>query len=257
MNLKSQSNNFLPLVSIITVSYNSASTIRDTIDSIIKQTYENIEYIIIDGNSKDETISIINSYKSTFLEHGIAFKYVSENDKGIADAWNKGLSMASGSILGILNSDDWYDKNSISSAVKVLDSGKEEISYGICRKVNHEKEIVSEININFNPQRVYLNFGFSHTTCFVTKKVYERIGSFSLDYKIAVDTDFLLKCVKKKIVFKKCNNITYMRLGGISNKYERVALKEYQKALKKNGYNKTLIFFFGVIKKGMLKLKKS
>ncbi|GGK30669.1 hypothetical protein GCM10007962_26260 [Yeosuana aromativorans] len=254
MSLKLIKDKNKPLVSIITTTFNSELTIKDTLESILKQTYNNIEYIIIDGMSEDKTVSIINSYKSKITERGFVFKLISEKDKGIADAWNKGLKLSTGDVIGLLNSDDWYDESAIEKAVSCLDINKPELSYGICKRVNNSKEVIEVINHTFKPQRIYLNFGFSHTTCFATKKLYDLIGVFKLDYKIALDTDFLLRCYKKGIIFKKCNNITYMRLGGVSTKHKMTAHYEHQKALKVNGFNPILVFFFGLLKKWMLQL---
>jgi glycosyltransferase involved in cell wall biosynthesis len=246
-----------PLVSIITITYNSERTIKETFESVLSQAYTNIEYIIVDGNSSDNTISIINSYKAKFVDRNITFKFLSEDDDGIADAWNKGLKLATGDIISMLNSDDWFDKNSINNAVNCLDIDNAELTYGICKRVNEKGKVVQVMSREFNPKRIYLNFGFSFTSCFMTKKVYEIIGDYDCTYKIAIDTDFLLRSFRKQIPFKKCNNIVYMRLGGVSTKYKRMALYEHQKALKANGFNIYLIFLFGLIKKTMLALKKN
>lgn len=244
-----------PLTSIITITYNSEKTIGSTIESILKQTYTNIEYLIIDGNSTDNTIAIIDTYLTEFHRKGIQVKVISEKDKGIADAWNKGLKMATGDIIGILNSDDWYDENVVSIAVHSLDVNKCQLSYGICKKINAQGNVDHIMEGTFNKNRIYLNFGFSHTTCFATKNVYNEVGNFDLSYKIALDVDFLLRCIKSNVEFIKTNTITYMRLGGISTANKKSALMEYQKALKKNGFNKFLIGIFGILKKGILYLK--
>ncbi|WP_394747992.1 glycosyltransferase family 2 protein [Spongiimicrobium salis] len=245
-----------PLVSIITITYNSEATLTDTFESLLQQTYKNFECIIVDGKSSDSTLSIVKSYSEKLTERGISYQFISEKDKGIADAWNKGLKLAKGSIIGMLNSDDWYDDNAIANAVACLDDTALELSYGICKRVDENKELIEVMDVVFNPNRIYLNFGFSYTTCFMTRKVIDEIGGFNLDYKIAIDTDFLLRAFKKKVLFKKCNNITYMRLGGVSTKFEKAALLEHQTALKNNGFNTLLIWIFGVIKKSYLYLKK-
>ncbi len=248
--------NNIPLVSVITITYNSEATIKDTIDSLLKQTYTNLEYIIVDGESYDKTIEIVNSYKARIEEKNIRFKFLSEKDNGIADAWNKGLKMAEGLIIGMLNSDDWYEDDAVECAVNCLDFNKPQLSYGICKRVDHDKKLVEIIDKEFNPKRIYINFGFSFTTCFMTSKLVKEIGGYNTNYKIAIDTDFLLRCFKKKIKFIKCNNVTYMRLGGVSTKFEKLALIEYQKVLKNNGYNNFLIYLFGLLKRGVLFLKK-
>lgn len=236
------------LITIITVCYNSEKTIKDTIESVLNQTYTNIEYILVDGNSTDNTVEIIKSYEKEAKQKGIIYKWISEPDKGIADAWNKGVEMSSGDIIGILNSDDWYENDSVEKAVECLNIEEAEISYGICKRFSEKKEFLETIDKIFNPKLKSLTFGFSHTTCFKTKKVYETIGKFDENFKIALDIDFLLRAYNNGIKFKKCKNITCMRLGGISTKYEKEARKEYKFALKKNGIGNFEIFISDMLK---------
>lgn len=246
-----------PLVSIITITYNSEQTINSTIDSILIQSYSKIEYIIIDGKSSDDTLAIINTYSSKFKERNIQTKIISEKDKGIADAWNKGLKLAKGDVIGLLNSDDWYAENALEIAVKSLNLAKCQISYGICKKIDSSGNIIHVMQNTFSTNRIYLNFGFSHTTCFITRKTYEKVGYFDLDYKIAMDVDFLLRSVKLNVEFIKIDTVTFMRMGGISTANKKRALQEYQQALVKNGYNRTMIGIFGKLKKIILYLNNS
>lgn len=244
-----------PLVSIVTITYNSENTIVNTVESILNQSYSNIEYIVIDGKSSDKTLSIIDSYSSEFKERDIQVTVLSEKDKGIADAWNKGLKLAKGAIIGLLNSDDWYDKNAVEIAVKTLDLDKNQISYGICKKIDSSGKIIHVMENTFSANRAYLNFGFSHTTCFVTKKTYDAVGNFNLDYSIAMDVDFLLRSAKSDVEFIKTDTVTFMRMGGVSTANKKRALQEYQQALVKNGYNRFLIGIFGLLKRTILLLK--
>jgi len=244
-----------PLISIITITFNSEKTLSDTIESILNQSYKNIEYIIVDGKSMDGTLEIIDSYSSRIKDRGILFRLLSEKDKGIGDAWNKGLKMVTGKIVGMLNSDDWYDSNTLELVSNCLNPELAELSYGICKRLNEKKELIEIMQGRFQKNKVYLNFGFSYTTCFLTQKVFDEIGGFNIKYKIAIDSDFLLRCLNHGIIFKRCFNVTYMRLGGVSTKFEKEALYEYQRALSENGYNKLLIFVMGKLKKYMLDKK--
>src|SRR5690606_35095214 len=106
-----------PLVSIITVSYNSEQTIENTTHHILHQTYRNIEYIVVDGASKDGTMNIVQSYKPLFNEQEIHYKYISEKDSGIYEAMNKGIEMCNGELIGIINSDDWYELDAVENIV--------------------------------------------------------------------------------------------------------------------------------------------
>ncbi|CAH8282819.1 glycosyltransferase involved in cell wall biosynthesis [Mariniflexile fucanivorans] len=244
-----------PLVSIITITFNNENTVKDTIESLLNQTYDNLEYIIVDGQSLDETVSIINQYEDKIKSRNILFKFLSEKDEGIADAWNKGLKLSTGDIIGMLNSDDWYDNMAVENVVNCLNINNSELSYGVCKRVNEKNEVTEVMDKKFNPKRIYLNFGFSHTTCFATRKTYDLVGGFNLDYKIAIDTDFLFRAFKLGVKFKKCSNVTFMRLGGVSTKFKSVALNENQRAMLNNGFNPIFVFIYGMIKKGILILQ--
>ena len=124
-------------VSIITVSYNSEKTIRRTIESVLNQTYRNIEYIIIDGASSDSTVDIIKEYESKFLGR---LKWISETDSGIYDAMNKGICKASGELIGIINSDDYYEKEAVEHMVNALGSEEYQVLYGMMRTLKNGEE---------------------------------------------------------------------------------------------------------------------
>ena len=123
-------------ISVITATYNSGKTVRDTIESVLRQTYKDIEYIIVDGKSKDDTLEIVRSYESQFGER---IRYVSEPDKGIYDAMNKGIAMATGDVVGILNSDDFYTSNNVLEQVaKILSDTNIDAVYGDVHYVNDD-----------------------------------------------------------------------------------------------------------------------
>lgn len=236
-------------VSIITASFNNVSTINDTFNSVLSQNYANIEYIIVDGCSTDGTLDIIEERGSEFKAKFKSFKLLIEKDKGIADAWNKGLELAEGDIIFFLNSDDWISADTVTEASKWLNINNKEIVYGICKRVDEHKNYIESFQKYFFKQRVYWDFGFSFTTCFCTKKVYEKTGGFNTNYKIGIDTDFLLRCLKNKVKFIKGNQEVYMRIGGVSTKYREKAQQEYRKSLLKNGYPKLLVNLVHFLKK--------
>ena len=192
---------------------------------------------------------MVTARKKEFIEKNIALQIVSEKDDGIADAWNKGLDIAKGEVIGLLNSDDYYDSKAIEEVLKTINPNKMELTYGICNRINDEGKIVATLDKAFNPNRVYLNFGFSHTTCFVTRATYNAVGSFDKNFQIGLDVDFLLRCLKNGVKFKKAWNITYMREGGISLKFKNKAIEEHKRALINNGYNNLLAIFFAKLKK--------
>lgn len=199
-------------VSIITVCYNSEATIQKTIESVVNQTYANIEYIIVDGKSKDHTLEIIQKYHSVYPQK---ITYISEEDKGIYDAMNKGIDMASGELIGILNSDDYYEIDAVENMVKSMKEDKYQILYGFVRAIkNNEEYSIDRQSPAFLEERM-----IGHPACFVTKSVYDDFGKFDLQYISASDYDFMLRMSKKKeIKFYPVNFlITNFLLGGMSS----------------------------------------
>lgn len=177
---------FMPMVTVITVCYNSELTIRRTVESVLNQTYPNVEYVIIDGNSGDGTLSIIMEYQARFGER---LRIVSEPDNGIYDAMNKGIKMASGDLIGILNSDDYYEEDAVEKIVNVWDKSGMQVFYGMMRTLKDGKEYsVSMLSHHFLNEHMIF-----HPACFVTKDVYEKIGVFDTQYRSVADYDFILR----------------------------------------------------------------
>lgn len=206
-------------ISIITVVYNNAFTIEDTILSIKNQSYKNIEYIIIDGGSTDGTLEIINKYKNDIDI------FVSEKDCGIYDAMNKGVNLATGDIIGILNSDDiYFNNNVIETVIKTfINENDLDILYGnlVYVKQNDINHIVRNWTSKSYYEK-YFDYGNvpPHPSLFVKKHVYEKSGSFNLTFKLAADYEFMLRIFKSKFYKNKYIPITIvkMRLGGATNK---------------------------------------
>lgn len=211
-------NNENILVSIITVSYNSERYIKDTIESVLNQTYGNIEYIIIDGNSNDNTLDIIRGYESKFDGR---MKWVSETDKGIYDAMNKGIDMASGELVGFINSDDWYENNAIEKLIENYDD-KVDIYYGDMYKIRNlkgqnYKKIRKPIDLENLKNNMILNF----PSCFVKKDWYLYFTKYDINYKLTSDYKFLLESYLKGANFHYINYpFSYMRVGGLSSDFK-------------------------------------
>lgn len=204
-------------VSIITISYNSAETIEDTIKSVVSQDYDNIEYIIIDGASKDDTLSIVDKYKDNIA------KVISEKDKGIYDAMNKGVEHATGDIIGILNSDDYYyDESVISEVVRLFENEKTDGLYADLVYVDRED---SEKVIRYWKSGEYVPGKFlrgwmpPHPTFFVKREVYSKFGLYSTDLRSAADYEFMLRVIHKHNISLSYmpRILTKMRVGGMSN----------------------------------------
>lgn len=174
------------IVTIITVCYNSDKTIAQTIESVLHQTYRDIEYIIVDGNSADHTMEIVKSYCSKFNGR---MKVVSEPDEGIYDAMNKGIRMATGELIGIINSDDFYEPDAVTKMVEVYRKGMCAVLYGEIRSLVDEKEeSISLLSHEFLDRRM-----IRHPACFVTKSAYEKYGLFDTKYCCVADYDLMLR----------------------------------------------------------------
>lgn len=210
--------NEMPLVSIITVSYNSAKTIENTIQSTLNQTYDNIEYIIIDGASTDGTLAIIKGYEALFDEKNIAFKYISEPDKGIYDAMNKGIRMCSGELIGIINSDDWYESNAVEDVVLTyLNNRDVDVFHGLLRYISYDGYPDSILG---HHSRLLHQTMIEHPTCFVKSDCYLEIGLFDSNYRSAGDYEWMLRAKKAGRKFLFLNRlIANFRRGGMSESY--------------------------------------
>lgn len=174
------------LVTVITPCYNSEKTIKRTIESVLNQTYKEIEYLIIDGASTDKTIEIAKSYEEDF--DGRMHIY-SEKDEGIYYAMNKGIGLATGELIGIVNSDDYYEKNAVAQIVEKRSDIPYQILYGFERILKDEEETMVVLHHHSN----LLNQMITHPTCFVTKKLYEDKGVFNTEYKYSADYEFMLR----------------------------------------------------------------
>ena len=202
------------LVSIVTVCYNSESTVRATIESVLAQTYDKIEYLIIDGASKDNTVAIAEEYKEKFAEKGYEYKIISEKDNGIYDAMNKGINMASGELVGIINSDDWYEPIAVETAVNTYNEEQYDLFYADINLIKANGQVMVKKS---KKDRFPTSRHWNHPTSFVTKKTYGELGVFRCE-GIHDDFDLFLRIrrAKKKIVIKNVV-LANFRTGGTSN----------------------------------------
>lgn len=225
-------------VSIITVSYNSSKTIEKTIKSVLNQTHYNIEYIIIDGNSSDGTKDIIKSYEDKFKGR---MKWVSEEDNGIYDAMNKGINMANGKWIGIINSDDWYHYDAIKNVVNCdNNSSNYDVIYGNLKFIYNFGNKDYFVNIDQPKNLSILKKGktLHHPSIFIKRNIYEEYGTYNTNYKLAADYELLLRFYLSGLNFKYCNeNFAYFRAGGASNNALSL-IKEYNQIKSKYGFSK-------------------
>jgi len=203
-------------VSIITVVFNGEKYLEHTINSVLGQTYKNIEYIIIDGGSTDGSLAIIKKYESR-----LAY-WISEKDKGIADAFNKGVARATGEIVGLINADDWYEPDAVRLAVEQMKDA--DIVFGDMQLwKNGQKEFILKGNFGFLEKEMTIN----HPTVFVKRKCYEQFGVFDLSYKFAMDYDLLLRMKINHCRFSYTPHLlANMRWDGVSDKYWMLGCKE-------------------------------
>ena len=202
-------------VSIITPCLNSAGTIKDTIESVLNQTYGNIEYIIVDGASTDRTVAIIDEYCTVSKGR---LKYISERDNGIYDAMNKGIMLAAGDVIGIINSDDWYVPDAVEKAVGCFEKTGAGVVYGEIWVINEKNEWEYHTAHNLFPP---------HPSTFIRRAVYQKYGLYDTKYRIAADRDLLLHFMTKQVQFAHVDEIlANFRKTGISNTNSMECAKE-------------------------------
>ena len=242
-------------VSIITITYNSQATVEDTIKSVVSQDYPDLEYIIVDGKSRDKTLQIVEKYKDRIA------RVISEKDKGLYDALNKGIRNATGDIVGLLHSDDLFAHEQVVS--KIVSKFKEDAA---TEAVYADLVFVSRNDLNrvmrtwkpgpYEEDAFIKGWMPPHPTFFVKREVYEKYGYFNIDLKLSADYELMLRFVHKhhiKLAYLP-ETIVKMRMGGISNTSFFVKLKanlEDKKAWKLNGVKPR---FFTTIWKPLSKL---
>ena len=228
-------------ISIITATFNSGRTVRDTIESVLRQTYTDFEYIIKDGGSKDDTLEIVKEYAPQF---GARLKMVSAPDQGIYDAMNIGLHMATGEVIGILNSDDFYtSEDALQVIAKAFAKENIDATYGDIHFVN-ENDISKRVRYYSSAifRRSFMRLGLmpAHPSFYCKKVVYEKYGVFDTSYKVAADFENLLRIIyvgniKTKYIPK---DFVTMRTGGASTtglSSRTQIMKDHLRALKTNG----------------------
>lgn len=204
------------LVSIVTIVYNGEKHLEQTIQSVLSQTYSNIEYFIIDGGSTDRTIEIILKYASKLKG------WISEADNGISDAFNKGIAMASGEIIGLINADDWYETDCVERIVTGI--GKHDIAYGDVQYwKNNNKSFIRKGDHTLLMNEMTVN----HPTVFVRRSCYSELGHFNTSFRCAMDYDVLLRFyVNGKSFVHIPAVLANMRLEGISDKQWKKGCEE-------------------------------
>ena len=241
-------------LSIITVVFNGAKTIKHTIESVINQTYENVEYIIIDAKSTDNTMDIINSYRDRIDV------VICETDHGLYDAINKGIQLSAGDVIGLLHSDDFYTDNDVLQRVvsKFEESKADTVFADLLYIKDDNLDLVLRYFSakNFTPQKLAYGIMPPHPTFFVKKSVYEQYGSYRKDLKIASDYEMFVRLLyTNKVSYAYIHfPLVKMRVGGLSGgglKNKLLINREVVKALKDNGINSSHLL---ILKKYPIKI---
>lgn len=197
-------------ITIITVCVNAEKTIKDTIESVLKQSYKDFEYIIVDGKSSDDTLKIISKYDDKRI------RLISEKDKGLYDAMNKGIKLATGDIIGTINSDDILASEDIFQTIIDNFDENTDVIYANIKYYNEDFSKVKRDFISGTKENDY--FCPAHPSMYVRKQIYEKIGTYNINYKIAADFDFMVRCNLNNVRYKYIDKyFVYMRYGGKSN----------------------------------------
>lgn len=243
-------------ITLITATFNSASSIKTCLDSVVLQNYNDLEYLIIDGKSSDATLKIIKVYQKKFP----FIKLISEKDFGIYDALNKGVQLASGDVIGFVHSDDFLEFNDIiNDIVSMTKSENLDGVYGDLQyvdKSNTQEIIRSWKSCDFKPRLLKQGWMPPHPTLFLKREVYEKHGLFDLSYRISADYDFLLRIFKDpELKFGYLPKvITKMRVGGVSNQSLKNIIKkskEDYRAIRINNIGN----FLTLVRKNFSKIK--
>lgn len=228
-------------VSLITVTFNSGMTLRDTIQSVLSQSFPDIEYILVDGLSQDRTIKIVKEYEPLFQNR---LKWVSEKDSGLYDAMNKGIRMATGDIIGIINSDDFYFRNDvITKIVEAFNDNNVQAIYGDVRFVNPnnlDRTVRYYSSKRFVPSLFRFGFMPAHPTFFTYRKYFDQLGYYKTNYKIAADYELLVRFLYVHRLKSKYLPLDFMKMrtGGASTasiKSNILLNEEIVRACKENG----------------------
>lgn len=221
-----------PKITLITITYNSEKTVRDTFKSVRRQNYPNLEYILVDGGSKDSTLKIAEEYSD------IITTIISEPDKGISDAMNKGIRRASGDLIGIIHSDDMLEEHALDTLAEKWD-GISDVYYGHLIVCAEDGRLMHQLRANNDLSGLRYGFCLLHPSTFVTKSAYDRYGTFDIELKCAMDYDLLLRFYTRGAKFRFIDkNLAIYRVGGTNMKMRKRTIDEVCEISIRHGGNK-------------------
>lgn len=239
-------------ISVITVTYNSEATLADTMRSVMEQSYPPYEYIIVDGQSTDSTLSVAESFRRGFEEKGIGFTVISEPDDGIYDAMNKGIDMASGDIIGIINSDDRYEKNALSVVADEYKKEEYDLFYADVRMIKPDGSSFIKRARN---RKYATSRDWNHPTTFITKRIYDRYHYRT--ETIHDDYDLILRLKRDNARIRVVNKtLADFSMNGVSHSRSPVAalksIRTKYSIYRRNGYGPGYIFECVIVELGKL-----
>lgn len=215
-------------VSIITIARNAEAYMARTIESVLRQDHADIEYIVVDGASTDGTMAVVERYRDRID------RIVSEPDAGISDAWNKGVRMATGDIVALLNAGDTHDADCVSRAVEAIAAGKDFV-YGDTLLVDDDGNVKRRNVGRFHLWFYSAGFGFYHPSCFATRALYAKVGEYDRKLRYAMDSDWICRAVTAGARIGKHGGLTRMVDGGVSVQRRFAAYGEHLDALSGGG----------------------
>lgn len=229
-----------PKISVVTISYNCEREIEETILSVINQGYNNKEYLVIDGASKDGTMNIVNKYRDKIDV------VISEPDKGRSDAFNKGIAYATGDYIVMVNAGDLLAEDALNKFVRNFVPGYDVIK-GNTLRWNEKTGFKSVEYPVIHYPSIPFNFLIGHQSTYIAKTAYEKFGGYGVDYRVAMDFELMLRFTRKGAKFLRMNeNLSVFRMGGISQTAGKRRYDEMEKAMLDNGHGKLNTFIFMV-----------
>lgn len=241
-------------LSIVTITFNAESCIERTMLSVLNQSETIYEYLLIDGGSKDRTNEIIENYRTLFENKGVKFFHLSEPDKGISDAFNKGIANSTGDLIGIINADDELLPETSKVLRMVTEDSDADIFYGNCLWIDPENEISYVRKPSGNLSRLYYDLVLIHPSTFVKKNAYDKHGTFNIEYKLCMDKELLLRMYVGSARFKYIDKeLTVFRAGGASDQSVIRTVKEGIKL--SNSYHKPKIITYSNALRKIIKHK--
>lgn len=229
-------------ISIITATYNSGATLRNTLESVLSQDYTDVEHIIKDGGSSDDTLDIVESYRQKYETRGYQLKVISERDNGPYDAMNIGIEASTGDVIGILNSDDFYTSNDVLSTVNREIENVDAV-YGDVHYVD-PSDLKTSVryysSAGFRRWKMRLGFMPAHPSFYCRRLVYTKFGLFDLSFRVAADFEQLLRLIYiNRIITRYVHkDFVTMRIGGASTSgimSHRRIFSDHRRAYRKNG----------------------